>query len=156
MFQYLRFLLKSSNQHGVHSPFVYNYITKGIYNGKQNNKHLNRTNQWLIKSVNYFQPANCYFFDNHTASQINVKSTTLHSATLLVHSYHKNNVASIKTTIQNMNNNQLLFLCLYSYPESFINELRLFKDITLVVDFYYGCLISKRIEQPKQNFYIRF
>lgn len=29
--QYIKFLLKSKNQHGVHSPFVYNLITKCFY-----------------------------------------------------------------------------------------------------------------------------
>jgi predicted O-methyltransferase YrrM len=29
--QYLKFLLKSSNQHGVHSPFVYHLVTKCFY-----------------------------------------------------------------------------------------------------------------------------
>jgi predicted O-methyltransferase YrrM len=28
---YLKFLFRSSNEHGVHSPFVYNYITKCFY-----------------------------------------------------------------------------------------------------------------------------
>ena len=31
LIQYIKFLLKSSNQHGVHSPFVYNLITKCFY-----------------------------------------------------------------------------------------------------------------------------
>ena len=30
--QYIKFLIKSTNQHGVHSPFVYNLITKCFYN----------------------------------------------------------------------------------------------------------------------------
>ncbi|WP_303317361.1 class I SAM-dependent methyltransferase [Flavivirga abyssicola] len=29
--QYIKFLVKSTNQHGVHSPFVYNLITKCFY-----------------------------------------------------------------------------------------------------------------------------
>lgn len=29
---YIKFLTKSSNQHGVHSPFVYNFVTKCLYN----------------------------------------------------------------------------------------------------------------------------
>ncbi len=29
--EYIKFLLNSTNQHGVHSPFVYNFITKCLY-----------------------------------------------------------------------------------------------------------------------------
>ncbi|APY10020.1 methyltransferase [Seonamhaeicola sp. S2-3] len=30
--QYIKFLIKSTNQHGVHSPFVFNLVTKCFYN----------------------------------------------------------------------------------------------------------------------------
>ena len=29
---YLKFLIKSTNQHGVHSPFIYNFVTRCLYN----------------------------------------------------------------------------------------------------------------------------
>ncbi|MBD0823856.1 O-methyltransferase [Aestuariibaculum marinum] len=32
--QYLKFLIRSTNQHGVHSPFVYNLVTKCFYDRK--------------------------------------------------------------------------------------------------------------------------
>ena len=32
---YIKFLLRSSNQHGVHSPFVYNLVTKCFYDRKK-------------------------------------------------------------------------------------------------------------------------
>ncbi len=35
---YLKFILKSTNQHGVHSPFVYNLTTKCFYNKKNTSK----------------------------------------------------------------------------------------------------------------------
>ena len=38
--RYLKFLLKSRNQHGVHSPFIYDLITKCLYK-KTNKKYLN-------------------------------------------------------------------------------------------------------------------
>ena len=42
---YLKFLLKSSNQHGVHSPFVFDFVTKSLYNN----------NQEIINFDNYLQ-----------------------------------------------------------------------------------------------------
>lgn len=33
--QYIKFLLKSTNQHGVHSPFVFNLVTKCFYDKHQ-------------------------------------------------------------------------------------------------------------------------
>ncbi len=37
--QYIKFLLKSTNQHGVHSPFVYNFVTKCLYDKKKYNAY---------------------------------------------------------------------------------------------------------------------
>ncbi len=34
--QFIRFLAQSTNQHGVHSPFVYNLVTKCFYNKQLN------------------------------------------------------------------------------------------------------------------------
>ncbi|MEJ6791518.1 MAG: class I SAM-dependent methyltransferase [Lacinutrix sp.] len=36
---YLKFWLKSKNQHGVHSPFVYNLVTKCFYDNKKYNEY---------------------------------------------------------------------------------------------------------------------
>ncbi|MCF7568945.1 class I SAM-dependent methyltransferase [Sabulilitoribacter arenilitoris] len=37
--QYIKFLLKSTNQHGVHSPFVYNLVTKCFYDKSNYNSY---------------------------------------------------------------------------------------------------------------------
>jgi len=49
---YLNFLLKSTNQHGVHSPFVFDYLTKCLY--KKPKKSKDKTLDVLLKSISFF------------------------------------------------------------------------------------------------------
>ena len=161
MFSYLQFLIKSTNQHGVHSPFVYNYITKGLYQQKKDFAISHKTNQLLLQSIQYFQPTKICFLDEGLSVVVwkvyTHKSFDLTAADLILDRYTVENHKRIVQTIRSMSNSQLLLIASYSsYPKAFINELRQNPDITLVVDFYYGCLISKRTEQPKQNFFIRY
>ena len=160
MFSYLQFLVKSTNQHGVHSPFVYNYITKGLYNAKKDLQVSNKTNQWLLHSIQYFQPNTVYISDNALLDGIKdvsvEKTVDLSNADLILERYAPKNHTRILQTIKKMSNSQLLLIASYTYSKCFFDELRNNPEITLVVDFYYGCLISKRTEQPKQNFFIRY
>ena len=50
--KYFQFLLKSSNQHGVHSPFVYQLITKCLYKKIDKNswKNFQKSNNELLKN----------------------------------------------------------------------------------------------------------
>lgn len=52
MLKYLKFLLKSTNQHGVHSPFVYAYVTRGLYCGKKYRGPVHR--RILFRTIAYF------------------------------------------------------------------------------------------------------
>ncbi|WP_299665753.1 class I SAM-dependent methyltransferase [uncultured Polaribacter sp.] len=48
--EYLKFLLKSTNQHGVHSPFIFKFVTAGLYKKKSKkdwNSFRNIKNQLL-------------------------------------------------------------------------------------------------------------
>lgn len=54
MFQilaYIRFLLKSTNQHGVHSPFVFDLITKCFYKKKQRTVY-SKLEQYRVELLN--------------------------------------------------------------------------------------------------------
>ena len=42
--QYIKFLVKSSNQHGVHSPFIYNLVAKCFYDKKKYEAYKNILN----------------------------------------------------------------------------------------------------------------
>ena len=53
-FQYLKFWFRATNQHGIHSPFIYGFITKGLYIKHKycRSKSLNI----FFKCINYFKP----------------------------------------------------------------------------------------------------
>ena len=57
---YLKFLLKSTNAHGVHSPFVYGLVSEGFYYGRKikntSGKGLSgKALTTLFKTVNHFR-----------------------------------------------------------------------------------------------------
>lgn len=54
----LIFLLTSTNQHGVHSPFVFNYITQCLY--KKTAIKVKKPESVLLKSIPYFNVRNIY------------------------------------------------------------------------------------------------
>ena len=54
---YIKFLTKATNQHGVHSPFVYNFVTKCLYDKTKFNdyKKLNQYKTDLLNSDSLLQ-----------------------------------------------------------------------------------------------------
>ena len=52
LINYLKHLFSATNQHGVHSPFVYAYVTKGLYSTYKSK--VSKTEQVLFKSIRYF------------------------------------------------------------------------------------------------------
>lgn len=160
MLSYLRFLLQSTNQHGVHSPFVYNYVTKGLYQQNEFKYVQHKTNQWLLQSIQYFKPNSiCFLNDGLSVIAWKVytnKNVEITDADLILDRYEPENHTRIVQTIKKMSNSQLLLIACYTYPKSFLDELQKNADVIVMIDFYYGCLISKRTEQLKQNFRIRY
>ncbi|MDP3312361.1 O-methyltransferase [Lutibacter sp.] len=52
VFSYFKFLIKSTNQHGIHSPFIYDLVTKCFY------KNADKTTRNSIKNVIQFLKSN--------------------------------------------------------------------------------------------------
>ena len=50
---FIHFIIKSTNQHGVHSPFVYNLVTKCFYKKSNASKTniINKTRQQLLSNI---------------------------------------------------------------------------------------------------------
>ena len=53
---YLRFWLSATNQHGVHSPFIYNFVTKCL--NKKYGVKGSKSDRVLLKCIAYFNAQN--------------------------------------------------------------------------------------------------
>ncbi|KAB5486948.1 MULTISPECIES: hypothetical protein [Flagellimonas] len=67
---HLKFLLKSTNAHGVHSPFVFQYVTQCLYAGKK--MHRDKSINVLLKSNAHFK-ANSIHMDPNPSLEKTVK-----------------------------------------------------------------------------------
>ncbi|MDP5106674.1 MAG: hypothetical protein NWQ31_10960 [Polaribacter sp.] len=156
---YFKFLLKSTNQHGVHSPFVYNFVTKGLYK-KENTivdfkeysalKNLSKKEQKVLsKVIRYFKidefkfelktsknsldKNHKLFFINQIESLIDFNFTTLNSKQIIVvHGIHQQK----ETTLR--------------WQEIIKN-----KEATVTIDLYYFGIIFIRKKQAKEHFILR-
>lgn len=59
---FLKFLFKSKNEHGVHSPFVFGYVTQCLYSKQKFNQ--DKTADVLLKSIGYFNIKTLYINEN--------------------------------------------------------------------------------------------
>ncbi len=159
LFSYFKFILKSTNQHGVHSPFVYDFLTKGLYKKVDSNIRLNTFNSLeklskkekntLKKIIKYFNP---------TSIIINLKdiSNTLNKDhDLLIYSYlSEKNILTLSLKkpnsfiiIKNIHNNELS-------EKNWIKIIQL-KEVKVTIDLFYFGLIFFRKKQAKEHFNIR-
>ncbi len=154
MFSYLKFWLKSSNQHGLHSPFVYNYLTKGLYETRNlsGNKQVN----WVLKSIDYFEPNKIYItseLQNEFSEYKECLTETISQADLIIVKNNYNDC--VDEIIDVMNSKQLLLVCNQKYDSRLQKKMQTNENVVVLVDFYVGSLVSKRTEQLKQNFFLR-
>ena len=159
MISYLTFLLKSSNQHGVHSPFVYNFVTQGLYKNKASHINLNEHNintnlskkeeKILRKIINHFETA-------IITTDLNIKSDTLDKSFKLLYFSSLNSKLINKISINNPNS----FIVLKNIHQDKASQENWYKIIklenaTVTIDLFYFGLIFFRKEQAKEHFNIR-
>lgn len=156
---YLKFLLKSTNEHGVHSPFIFNYLTKCLY--KKPRKSKSKTLDILIKSINYFG------FDN-----INITGNASYKKELQEHFSNLNfdspiidilfletsrNLETVFSEHEFHNDSLIVFNEIHRSKSEFVSWSNFikFEKITVSIDLYYCGLIFIRKEQRKEHFFIQ-
>ncbi len=158
---YFRFLLKSTNQHGVHSPFVFDYLTKCIYSKPKKSK--NKTINLLLKSIAYFSVKNVHVEGNtklETQVLLNFSDKPKGKTPIDILYFETPSLSHSDQLFSNyplQNNSLIIFNNIYqSFEElTFWNQFVKNKGITVSIDMFYCGLIFIRKEQVKQHFTIR-
>ncbi|MCL5245930.1 hypothetical protein M4I21_08950 [Cellulophaga sp. 20_2_10] len=159
MFQFiahLRFLTKASNQHGVHSPFIYNYVTKCLYiKGKL---HQQKSKNVLLKSIAYFKPEKVFTTSEEikktiqkVMTKLNFTSNTVDLAYLELPNIEEFN------TIKHHNNTMVFIHEIYTNKETLEawEQIKKLEKVTVTVDLFYCAIVFFRKEQAKEHFKIR-
>ncbi len=159
MLKYIFFWLKSSNEHGVHSPFVFNYLTKGIYKQHFTNFKNNPKIHWLVKTIEYFHISKIYSNDSNLNNELKNYSSLLvdnsSEANLLVFNSNSISFSELDKIVRKLETHQYLILINDNYDKNFQNYIKKHKEIIVSLDFYFATFISKRTEQKKEHFYLR-
>jgi len=161
LLDYLKFYITATNQHGVHSPFVYNYITKCIY--KKSYPNYSKAHQVLLKSVAYFDSKNIKIADKITYHILvqNTKDLNLDTYPLdLVYEegFNSNELLDCIEDPNMMHNDALLFISNIHTDKKkrdLWKTLKKHPRITVSIDFYVVGVLSIRKEQAKEHFKIR-
>ncbi|MDD7914315.1 hypothetical protein [Polaribacter ponticola] len=147
---YLKFLLKSTNQHGVHSPFVYDFVTKGLYkkitetnilNINSEFKNLSKKEQKILsKIITYFNINK----ENLDFSILKNKNNSLYTNNINEFNFIKSN-------------SFIIFHGIHQDKKAYLKwqEIIKNKDATVTIDLFYFGLIFFRKEQVKEHFNIR-
>lgn len=157
MVSYLLFLIRSSNQHGVHSPFVFDFLTKGLYLQKNKfKKNRSLSEQIVLSTISYFNCKNIYIDDEVLFQKIeqNFPEITLNNQ------QSPYDLIVINQPIEFLKHQDQLHsqsLIIFQKPSKEIrNELQQNKNFRLILDFYHTIIVSNRAEQQPQIFKLRY
>lgn len=164
--KYLLFLLKSTNQHGVHSPFVFRLVTQCFYlRDKIPCSHYpegisKRKGQFLLRLVKYFAPKSIKIYSDRKdftsffPAPLTEVSKQQQDMIIL---YQQENKPTIEQLIEQMHNDSLLLVVAPHQRENedFFKQLAENKAFTVVIDTFSFALFFIRSEQERECFVIR-
>ena len=148
--KYLSFLWKSTSEHGVHSPFVYNLVTQCFYNSqKKPSKNYpkgisEKKGQFILRLLAYFNPKSIKIYSEQedfsiffpkplTDNTPNGKKDMLfihHSVLVWVSPHSPENEPTVKKLTEN-------------------------KKFSVIIDTFSFALFFIRKEQSREVFFIR-
>ena len=159
IFSYLKFLLKSTNEHGVHSPFVFDFVTKGLYNKKIKNvifndyqqlEKLSKKKKKILSKIVFHFKVNTIFFEKDNFSKFQNNNFKI--------LYTKNLSSIQKLEPSSLSAKHIVIIdSIHQNKQSYQNWKKFTqnKEITVSIDLFYLGLLFFRKEQAKEHFKIR-
>lgn len=182
MLSYLKFWWHSKNEHGVHSPFVFNLITTCFYDRsnystyKQFSKN-DSNSKFLIRLSAYFKYDNCFVSETiqtrfkqalnlehqavsfKTTEDLKILNSKLSKTPCLIYlDLNTIEVKSIADILQIIHKDSLILVSSIRETKSKFkrwNQLKSRSEVSVSIDTFYWGLLFFRTEQPKEHFTIR-
>ncbi|MEH6680908.1 MAG: hypothetical protein V7724_10200 [Sediminicola sp.] len=161
----ISFLWNSKNQHGVHSPFVFAYVTRCLYGKQRYSAH--KTENILLKSIAYFKPEYVELLQGNPIleEKINTVAPTVRLGTgnrsnCLIY-MEQLTEASLLYLIQKRGTKDSGTILIVQGPygnkghSSLWERLKQWEKVTVTVDMFHCAAVFFRPEQAKQHFKIR-
>tara|TARA_R110002049_G_scaffold80907_2_gene205699 strand:- start:1151 stop:1633 length:483 start_codon:yes stop_codon:yes gene_type:complete len=153
---FIKFLIASTNQHGVHSPFMYNYVTKCLYKKDRLSEH--KSKNVLLKSIAYFNVSSVFINDPDLKKMIQTKYPHLnYNKEFVDFVYLSEPIVNQVDAIKNHNNTVIFIDNIHKtkQTEMLWKKIKNLDTITVTVDLFYCAIVFFRKEQAKEHFNIR-
>ncbi len=151
--KYFIFLLTATNQHGVHSPFVFNYVTKCIYN--KSKFSVKKSLNLLLKTLNYFNVStvNCNTDKTEITNTIKHNFPNIEINNTSSEFIYFDSLKSFK--LSKYTNDSIVFINNISNSNNDWKNIIKDEKITVSINLFYCGILFFRKEQVKQDFKIR-
>ncbi|AIY13612.1 hypothetical protein M667_10545 [Cellulophaga baltica NN016038] len=159
LLRYLSFLFSSTNQHGVHSPFVYTLVTKGLY--KKDKYTSIKSLNTALKLLDYFKISEINLKDqNETFKALitekfpNIGLDNNSESFIYLDNLSDKNVLFLKE-LERFNNDTLIYINNINKNYAHWQALITLEKIKVSIDTFHGGILFFRREQVKEHFKIR-
>jgi hypothetical protein len=162
LYYYIKFWFKANNQHGIHSPFVYEFVTKGLYIKHRYCRSDSRNT--FFKCINYFKPKSIDFavgnelLINKVKNEFPSISYKAPYDMIYYDSLESESQILAMATYAKQHPNGIIFISdirTKKTSKELWNKLILANFAIVTVDMYYGCLLFFHSTQAKEHFKIR-
>ena len=155
---YVRFLLRSTNEHGVHSPFIYAYLTNCLYSGPR--RHSRTSVDVLLKSIAYFRAGSAWFSpDAHSVKKLACELSPGLQDTAPYDILFLSGPEPDLLHSHTMYHNQSLCIVDQIHRSSEAREhwerMKGLEEVRVTIDAFFCGLVFFRREQARQHFTIR-